>query len=219
MTNPNFAVFRVFPNVEQAEEMAEVLKNNGLAYKIIDNSPSFNPSFSLSTLENEVQLLLLASDFDQANEFLEKDAEMLVEDLDKDYYLFVFSNEELYEILAKPDEWNTFDYKLAQKILIQRGENVGSNFIEELKERRLQELAQPEDGEKHLIVGGYILAFGGGVIGLCIGWYLWKDKKILPNGQKVYHFSENHRKHGYKIFILGIIFFIVSLVSIIIREM
>src|SRR5690606_8199742 len=116
-----------------------------------------------------------------------------------------FSNEELYEILLKSDEWNAFDYTLAQKILIHRGKSIDKELLNTLKKERLKDLAKPEGNQKSWIIGGYIFSIFGGLLGLIIGYFLWTSNKTLPNGQKVFSYSENDRRHGKYIFFIGLI--------------
>ncbi len=129
----------------------------------------------------------------------------MINEVDRDYYLFEFTDEELYEILLKSDEWSAFDYSLAQQILTDRGKSIDKNLLNSLKNERLKDLAKPEGNQKPWIIGGYTFAILGGFLGLIIGYFLWTSKKTLPNGQKVYSYSVNDRKHGKYIFYISLI--------------
>ena len=215
MITDNYAVFRKFSDVDQAKELASTLKDNGIEYELVDNSPTFDVTFSGNTLQNEVQLKIKQVDFDKANKLLEEEAKNLINQVNKDHYLFEFTNEELYEIIMKPDEWSTFDYKLAQKILIDRGQTINDDLINSLRKQRIEDLSKPEQGQKTWIYAGYLFAILGGLIGVFIGWYLWTYKKTLPDGQKVYAYSDSDQKHGRNIFIIGVIVFpIMTLIRI-----
>ena len=204
----DFAVFKKFANLEQAQELGATLKKNGIENKLVNNSPQIDITFSGNTLQNEVQLLLLQSDFAKANEVLRTEAEKVIEQMDKDYYLFDFTNEELYEIIMKPDEWGAFDYTLAQKLLKDRGVTVDEELINSLRKQRVNDLAKPEEGQQPMVLVGYLLALLGGLLGLLVGWFLWTYKKTLPDGQIVHAYSERDQKHGRNIFILGLVFLI-----------
>lgn len=182
----NYAVFKKFSDLSQAQELSSFLKQNKIDCKLVNNSPAVDITFSGNTLQNEVQLLLKQVDFDNANKLLEKQAENLLEQMDQDHYLFDFTNEELFDLIMKPDEWGAFDYKLAQKILKDRGQTVNDDLIRTLKKQRIADLAKPEQGQRPWIYIGYFLSILGGIMGIFIGWYLWTYKKTLPNGQKVY---------------------------------
>ena len=204
----DFAVFKKFANLEQAQELSATLKKNGIENKLVNNSPQIDITFSGNTLQNEVQLLLLQSDFAKANEVLRTEAENVIEQMDKDYYLFDFTNEELYEIIMKPDEWGAFDYTLAQKLLKGRGVTVDEELVNTLRKQKVSDLAKPEEGQQPMVLVGYLLALLGGLLGLLVGWFLWTYKKTLPDGQKVHAYSERDQKHGRNIFFLGIVFLI-----------
>ncbi|MBV7267979.1 DUF2007 domain-containing protein [Winogradskyella luteola] len=201
----NYSIFKKFPTLEQANELKELLKENGIESVLADNIPPVDVTFSGNTLQNEFEVRIKQSDFEKAEEILEKNAENLIDQIDKDYYLFEFTDEELFEILLKSDEWNAFDYTLAQKILKQRGKSVDKELLNSLKNERLRDLAKPEENQKSWIIAGYIFSLLGGFLGLIIGYFLWTSKKTLPNGQKAYSYSANDRKHGKHIFYIGLI--------------
>ena len=145
------------------------------------------------------------NDFEKAEKILEQNAELLISQVDENYYLYDFSDEELYEILLKSDEWSELDNKLAVQILQKRGKAVDTEILNVLKKERLQVLSKPEESQTPWIIVGYIAALLGGLIGIAIGYSIWKAKKTLPNGQSVYSYNENDRREGKRIFILGLI--------------
>ncbi|MFI0427945.1 hypothetical protein [Mariniflexile sp. HMF6888] len=207
-----FSIFRKFPTLEQANELAIELGKQGIDFILDDNVPPVDVTFAGNTLRNEIEIRIKQSDFEKAEEILEKNAETLMDEVDKDYYLFEFTNEELYEILLKSDEWSKFDYTLAQKILEKRGKSVDKDLLNSLKNERLKELAKPEGNQKPWIFAGYLFSLLGGFLGLVIGYFLWTSKKTLPNGQKVYSYTEKDRKQGMYIFYIGLIIFPVILI-------
>ena len=135
-----------------------------------------------------------------------------LDNVDKTHYLFEFTNDELFDILSKPDEWNALDYQLAKKILNDRGREVNDEIIESLKEQRIAELAKPDESNRVWIFFGYLSALLGGLFGIIAGWHLFTYKKTLPDGQRVYEYSEKDRRHGRRIFYLGIIILYISVV-------
>lgn len=203
----NFTTFRKFPTLDQAKELEILLNKNNIKTFLADNLPPVDVTFSGSTLQNQYEVKIEAADFEKAENILEKDTENILNEIDKDYYLLSFSDEELYEVLLKSDEWNVFDYKLAQKILTERGKAIDPEMLAALKKERLQILAKPEENQKPWIIAGYLFSLLGGGIGIVIGYSLWKSKKTLPNGERIYSYNENDRKHGKTIFIIGTIIF------------
>lgn len=203
--NENYSVFRKYPTLEQVKDLESLLNKNDIATEIADNIPPVDSSFSGNTLQNQYEIKILLTDFEKAEKILDENAESIIDQIDKDYYLFSFSDDELYEILLKADEWNEFDYKLAQKILIQRGKSVDTELLKALKKQRIELLAKPEENQKSWILAGYTFAILGGFLGILIGYSLWTFKKSLPNGQKVYSYNEKDRTHGKNIFYIGLI--------------
>jgi len=201
----NYSIFRKFPTLEQAKEIEFMLNEKGIETVLANNIPPVDITFSGNTLQNEIEIRIKQSDFKSAEDILEKNAEKIIDQIDKDYYLFEFTNEELYEILLKSDEWSSFDYTLSQKILEQRGKSIDKDLLTSLKNERIKELAKPEGNQKPWILCGYAFSILGGFLGLIIGYFLWTSKKTLPNGQKVYSYSENDRKQGKYIFFIGLI--------------
>ncbi|MDQ6471323.1 hypothetical protein RB619_11765 [Flavobacterium sp. LHD-80] len=215
----NFIAFKNFPTRIQAKEFEILLNNNNIKTVLADNIAPVDITFSGSTLQNQYEIKIDPADFTKAQEILEKDTENLLNHVDKDYYLLSFSNEELYDVLLKSDEWNVFDYKLAQKLLTERGKNIDPDMLASLKKERLEILAKPEENQKPWIIAGYLFSLLGGGIGIVIGYSLWTSKKTLPNGERVYSYNEADRKHGKTIFILGsIIFPLALLVRILIAD-
>ena len=203
-----YLTFQKFNDIGLANEIAERLKQNNIDYLLEDNQKMFDPSFANNTIEPEISLKLKPADFSIANSALEKYYESLIDTVDKDYYLFEFTDEELIEIISKPDEWGHFDYQLAKKILKDRGKEIKPEIAELLRSQRNKDLAKPDIPHKYWIYFGYFSALFGGIFGIIIGWTLAYFKKTLPNGQRVYAYSERERDHG-------TIMFLISSVSLI----
>lgn len=211
----NFNVFRRFSTLTQAQELEALLNKNNISTVLGDNIAPVDITFSGGTLQDQYEVKISPFDFEKAEFILEEEAENLLDKIDKEYYLFSFTNDELYEVLIKSDEWNPFDYKLAQKLLINRGEKVDAQMLDSLKKERLKVLAKPEENQKSWIIAGYLFSFLGGGVGIIIGYSLWSSKKTLPNGERIYSYKSVDRKHGKNIFIIGLIVFpILTIVKI-----
>ncbi len=201
----DYAIFRKFPTRALAEEMQELLEEEGLDCRIGDNIPPFDITFSGSTLLHEYEIRLHPSDFNRAHEILDEWADNLLYDVDPEHFLFQYSDSDLYEVLLRPDEWSPHDYALARKILQQRGVVIDDQLVESIRARRLEELSKPEENQSGWIIAGYILAVLGAFFGALIGYFLWTSRKTLPNGKRVPSYSLKDRLHGKYIFILSLI--------------
>lgn len=201
--NDKYILYRKYRSKAEVDYYNSILNENKIKTEIVDNIPSFDVSFSGNTFQNEIEIRIDPSNFDRANEILDQVAEETISHIDPDHYLLEFSDEELYEIILKADEWNEYDFTLAKTILIQRGKTIDKELLNSLKKQRLSDLSKPESKQNTWIVGGYFFACFGGIFGLMIGYMLWKSRKTLPNGEKFYSYSDVDRMHGKIIFIIS----------------
>ena len=208
-----FLTFRRFKDPTAAKEFIHFLQHEEIQYELEDASPQFDVTFANNPRDKEVHIKLLQSDFSRVKNLLaEREKDLEISDMPADYYLLQFSDEELMEILIKPDEWNAIDYNLSQKILKNRGKEVNSDFLAALKKERNETLSLPEKSEKSWIYTGYVFALLGGLLGLFIGWHLMTFKKTLSDGTRVYGYVASDRKNGRYILIIGIVFAIINLI-------
>ncbi len=208
-----YVTFQKFSDRGAAIELAELLKSHKLDPVLEDASAAFDPSFAFSEIVKEYRIKLRREDFEKAESLLLQLSEKEVENLDKGHYLFGFTDEELIEVVSKPDEWNRVDYVLAKKLLKERGITIDPKDADNLKKKRLSELSKPYEGQTGWIIFGYILAFLGGLLGIFIGWHLCYHKRTLPNGERVYAYIKADRGHGNSILIIGVFCFIIGVIS------
>jgi hypothetical protein len=204
MTDP-LLTYQRFNDMGLAEEMAGILREHGIECEIEDNGHIFNPSFVTNTVETAIDLKLRQVDFLRADKVFGEYYKARLESVDKTYYLFDFTDQELDEIIAKPDEWGKFDYQLAQKILKDRGKEISPEKVAELKTVRIGEIARPATVNPVWILLGYLCALFGGLFGLGFGLVLRYFKKTLPDGRRVYAYNEKVRLHGRVILYLSIV--------------
>ncbi|MEO9872149.1 hypothetical protein [Ekhidna sp.] len=201
-----YSVFRKFLDSAQASEITNLLLESDIDTILKDNSPSVDVTFSGNELQNEILLYVRQEHFTEAEKLLEKEALDAINNVDSDHYLFSFSNEELSEIVLKPDEWSAFDLKLAQKLLNERGVSVSNQSISEIKAKRNEELGQQDSLPFYKILLSYLSVLAGGLPGIFFGYILMNYKKTLPNGQKVYGYDSKTRKAGNGLFWFAIPF-------------
>ena len=107
--------FRTFKDEHPATDLAQWLQERGVEAQVADTSVSFDPSFSNSGLNKEWAVRIAPEDFSKAGNLLRDYYAAQVDAIPADYYLFEFSDEELMDILKKPDEWGDLDYVLARR--------------------------------------------------------------------------------------------------------
>ena len=202
----DYYTYRKFNTPEEFEDLKVLFDQNKIEYTVEEDSPAFDLTFSGGNpFDKRILVKIRQSDFVIVDNLLEEQLKNNIHKIDEDNYLHEFSDEELLEIIEKPDEWNKPDYIAAQEILNKRGIIVSNEKIENLKKERLAKLSDPKKGQTGWIIFGYISAFLGGLFGIFIGWHFSTFKKTLPNGQRVYEYNIKTRKHGVKILFIGII--------------
>jgi hypothetical protein len=204
-----FVTFEKFNNESLAVDFGSLLNKNKVDFLIENISINFDPILSNNEFGKEYCVKIKKDDFEKANDILREKAKKEINEIQDDYYLLSFSNEELIDVIEKSDEWNKFDVELALKLLNERGNEITTEQINELRKQRIIELSKPEEGQNIYIIIGYISALLGGLLGVFIGWHLLTYKKTLPNGNRIYAYSEKDRKHGNRILILGAVFIVV----------
>nr|WP_082856117.1 hypothetical protein [Mucilaginibacter sp. L294] len=204
--------YKKFNDIALANELAGVLEQHAIIYRVEEESTLFNPTFYADETAKDYTVKISADDFIKVNEILKNEEAQSVEAADSDHYLYGFTNEELTDLVSKPDEWSEFDNLLAFKILKQRGVNITEQTIKQLNNERIEQLKQPEPSQSTWIVIGYLFALLGGVLGVFIGWHLANSKKTLPNGEQVFSYVEADRANGKRIFYLSIVVLIAIFV-------
>ena len=208
----NFVTYRKFIFKDDALDLIEILKENNIDYVLDDNSSRLDSSFGNDDNTKQFVLKIEKENFERVEELEEKSISKSLDNVDKSYYLFESSDEDLIEIVLKKEEWNKFDYLLAQKILKERGKEINQDLIKAINKRRVEDLKTEEASPKWLIFIGYLFSILGGFIGIFIGLYLMNYKKTLPNGETIYGFGKEDRNSGKNVFIcslMGIIFWLI----------
>ena len=177
---------------EEASTIIELLQKNDIEYTL--EKEDIQDAELAGDLAFGIDIKVKAEDLEKAEELLKDIEEIDVERLEKDYYLFAFSDSELIEILQKPDEWSYNDYLWGQDILKQRGQEVAAATLADWKQKRLEFLSQPTKISSNFILTAYLFCLLGGIIGYFMGNYLSNAQKILPNGKKIFTYDEEDRK-------------------------
>ncbi|KOS06103.1 hypothetical protein AM493_08680 [Flavobacterium akiainvivens] len=212
-----FVSFKKYNNAVQARETQQLLEANGIVTRFADNGASLDGSFGRAFTDYEIQLN--PADFKRAEALLEEQAGKWIAELPEDYYLFSFTDEELFEVIQKKDEWSEIDYVLAKRLLAERGKQIDDKEVERKEMERLYELEKPEEVGIAWIIIGYFTALLGGLFGIFTGYMVYYSKKTLPNGERVFTYNRSNRQHAKIILLLGIVVLIMTICSRIVRIM
>jgi hypothetical protein len=102
--------------------------------------------------------------------------------------------------LRKPDEWGSFDYQLALKLLKEKGLPVSEEQKQSLKDERIKALEQAEGEPASNILGYYIVSILFFPVWICDRVDLGIFKKTLPNGRIIPVYNnevKNMEEHFY----------------------
>lgn len=207
-----YVTYRKFTEAADMNDLAGLLKASAIEYEVTEGRDSLDSLYGDRQFSKEFYVKIRQEDFATADALVTEENRKALSAVDASHYLFGFTDEELFDILVKPDEWSDIDYQLACKILRDRGRDISDYTLDLLRKQRVKELAKPEESQKAWIYGGYIMAFMGGLLGIFIGWHLGAHKKTLPNGQTVYAFKKEDRQHGWRIVMIGVVMFILVLI-------
>ena len=197
-----FSTIKKFDDEFSFKNFTQILEKNNIPYQTEVFRDRINP-VTMVRLNPEFNVRVHLDKFELVNDILQKLANQELDQIDKSYFMFDFSNGELMEILEKPDEWAAINVQLAKKILKERGIEIDEEKVKSLKKLRIEELKKPEENSKINLWLGYFSAFCGGVLGIFIGWDLMNSMKVLPDGEKVFSYDEKDRSHGFKMAVLG----------------
>ena len=209
-----FRQYQSFISAEAAQPLIELLFKHGLLFETGYDKPAYDPKMAFNETETRFVVRLKPTDFEAAHALEDQTSEALAATADPDHYLFGFTDEELFEVLVKRDEWSSFDVALAGRILRQRGRDITPDTVRLLRQYRAVELTKPEASQKTFIIAGYAMALLGGILGILIGLNLLYAKKKLLDGTQGPAYSETDRAHGFRIIVLG---FVVALAAFVVR--
>jgi len=151
--------FHGFPDEQTALDFGEQLTNAGIFIRVEKIPKILMEGIIGRSSSPDFVIKLYPSDFKKAHEALNQHYRRLLNRVDKDHYLYSFTNAELIEIIQKPDEWGFLDYQLALKLLAERGIEITEVDANILKEKRKQDLAKPDKPGLTLYIIAYFLLF------------------------------------------------------------
>ena len=190
------------------------MQKKGIEFNLRQEVFADEGALSDSSEQMGIVIEIEESNEQDGKKILEECEEITVDQLEKDYYLFEFSDNELIEVLKKPDEWNQNDYYWSYDILRLRGKEPSVEQIKNWRKERYEDLSRPQKVTAKYIRNGYIACILGGFIGIFMGRHLSHSPKVLPDGKKVPAFDEHAQKIGVKMSIIGSIMLILWLTII-----
>lgn len=201
--------FRRFSTAAEAADVLALLQQHHIPAEYDEEVILLDKSLVGQNFDPLFLIKIPAEYFTSADRVIRDNIKVVTGEVDPDYYLLSFSKEELMEVVIKKDDWGEYDYVLALQLLEEKGVTFTTAQLDNFNNARKHELAKPEDGAAIWIVIGYLSALLAGLLGIFIGAFFFATKKTLPDGNRVFAYTEQTRKHGRNILITGISFFII----------
>lgn len=153
-----------------------------------------------------VLLKISEKEFEKVNNLIVEKYPVNLKQLNEDYYLFQFTNEELLNVIHKPNEWNFFDRAIAREILKNRNVEITDqtihNSVIHFTSLRI---------EKSWLIVEYLATLLFWFVGIFIGIITTSAKKTLANGKTVNIYDGYSRNHGYVMLGIGLLRLIIFL--------
>lgn len=206
-------VFKTYPDLFTAQQVAALLQEHGITAEITKEARILDSVYIGQQFTDPYLLCLPGKDFERAEIILEENISIELNEVDPDYLLLSFSDDELIEVMKKKEEWGAFNYKLAASLLTSRGVPIPEMDIVWSQVERMKEKEQPASSGILLLLLGYSSLLSGiliafkqsgyaafslfpGFLALLIGWHLAYNKRTLSNGSQIYYFDSRTRLHG-----------------------
>ena len=219
--------YQTYPSADLAYEAAEQLQGQGITTEVLKTPQILGSAIIGSSSADHYLLKIDAADFARANKILFSGEELDINSVPPDHPLRTMSNDELHDIISKPDEWGPDNYKVALALLKSKGADVSGDKLLELERSRIQTLSVQKSMSSFLLLTGYAVAFlpfiilttsilpfyllyFPGAYGLIVGMVAVSSKNTLPDGRRVLTYTNSTRIHGVIIIILNILFLIIN---------
>ncbi len=203
-----YATYATFYTLEEAEALQEFFLLRNLVcvldfsegYFELNHNPTLDQGKVIKTYRILMERALLPQAEALQNQFFEENLDALP----ADYPLYNFTDMELFDVLEKFDTWSGLDNIMARKILAERGLPISDETIDNLKNKRIAFLKQPERLSTIQLVFGYFVAIAFGIFGTLNGADIQAEKE-LPDGSSMKKYDKNSRMHGNVMLTLGLI--------------
>lgn len=180
-----FLPYSKFHTASDAEWLITLLNEEGIPYHFEHQANQLDDLIIGNGLDPMFLIKIQSSDFTRVNELIEKTTPI---EESENYYLYQLSDKELVDVVNDPVNWNAYDQGLAKQILNKR--KVG--FTEPTAKFSSNYIS--EEIPTATLILGYLLSTT--IIGVLFGLSILQNKKILPDGTKVFTYDEDSRKHG-----------------------
>jgi len=130
-----FIDYQSFPEIEQASGLIAILDSNNIPYEIDDSAARFKLVASTNSPLNQVIVKIREIDIEKANLLQADKPDIKIED----HYLYTFSDKDIIDVIANPDEWTKDEQSIAGQIVKQRGLSISAEDIKSARSKKIIE--------------------------------------------------------------------------------
>lgn len=155
-TMDNYIDFQRFSSIEQTSDLISILDKNDIPYQIDDSALRFQLVCSINSQFNQVILKIRDKDFEKVNNLIFEKSE----NIDDSHYLFTFSDKDIIDVIANPNDWTNDEQTIAKQIINKRGLSVTA---EDIRQARIKNAEINKDSSKDKPVSkgyGWFLTIG-----------------------------------------------------------
>jgi len=203
MVEPTLGLLCFYTDDVEAARAADTLERHGIPCVAHHEHEIFNPAFTLRSSFNAIRLFVLSTSESRAREILGL-ANTPAFNADTTTYLADWSQSELLEITARPDEWNEETVRAAEELLHQHHVDVTTGEKRLQHRQRLLDIRTPKHGHPAWMALAFVSILTGGVPGILVamGYRYLRDRD--PDGNVYYIYHERTRLWMGVAMVLGI---------------
>ncbi|WCL80452.1 hypothetical protein PPO43_10775 [Saprospira sp. CCB-QB6] len=201
-----YEIFAEFDYRQMFDNLCAFLDAQKIPYKIWEKQqdPGEDYARAPALKDSAFYVYLRLVDFESTQALLREEAKAQSIYKEADYHLRRYSDEELMEILERPEDWQVLDVVAARYLLNERGHNITEEEVELMRQHRMIELRQPRKLTAKERRDGYLSAIFLGPLGLFWGYHYYSDRRLLPNGRKVLNFAPQARAEGIQMMMISL---------------
>ncbi len=209
-TKESFAVYRTFADKQQLLDFVAQLDSYGILSRTNDSSTQLDASL-IGAKMPVFSAEIMRKDFKTVNAILAKEIQDNYTDEQlEDHYLNDLSDQELYGIIEKPDEWTQESIIIARMLLQLRGITVTDDTVEKNRQNAISKLKQTREVSQKWIVfyavsgalSGFWFFFIWGILtAVGMGIYYISSRETDIDGNIYQVFGPKTRKGGIAIFV------------------
>lgn len=216
-----FRSFKNFIKKEDAQEFAQFLKDNNIPALVESTKVLLDSAIVGNDNIPRTVVKVQAQNFPKVNQLIAQSLGELNYEMIKNHHLNQLDDEELQDILLKPDEWTVESVQIAKVLLKERGIDVSDQEVQQMEIERLAEFKEGKAAKPIWIVVyatcmilGIFADLMVLIAGVSMSLYYGYGKTTAPDGRKYFVYNKQTRTFGRYLFVIGLVLILVEILII-----